>query len=212
MRNIPAAHSESHALYGLDPTQLAQLALRDATRALPLQPRQPKTFLTQVVYLAAVLIARQAKRGRLLGSLALGLGAGQPAVVWAVQGKALLLLERYSEAETALLDGLALDPSHTALQAALQRVSDQCASIRRSSSQRMAGLRCVTHPFPQMLKQLDSQIAWRLLTAFGTAKHLQSKSLLLACSQLSVDHSAHWMEAVLELRGAALTPGQKPSW
>ncbi|KAK9809744.1 hypothetical protein WJX73_001951 [Symbiochloris irregularis] len=53
-----------------------------------------------------------------------------------MQGKALLLLERYPEAESALLDGLALDPSHTALQTALRHVSDQAADTRRLSSQR----------------------------------------------------------------------------
>jgi hypothetical protein len=38
------------------------------------------------------------------------------------QGSALFLLERYSEAETAYLEGLALDPNHTALKDGLQKV------------------------------------------------------------------------------------------
>lgn len=49
LRNIPAAQSEAHALYGLDPLTLAQLSLKDAERAVSLQPRWPKALLQKVV-------------------------------------------------------------------------------------------------------------------------------------------------------------------
>lgn len=41
MRAIPAAQSEARALFGLDPTHLAELALRDAGRARSLAPLWP---------------------------------------------------------------------------------------------------------------------------------------------------------------------------
>ena len=40
-RAIPAAQSEARALFGLDPTHLAELALRDASRARALAPQWP---------------------------------------------------------------------------------------------------------------------------------------------------------------------------
>ena len=48
LREIPAAQSESNALYGLDPMHLSQLALRDATRAAAMLPKQPTAHLQQV--------------------------------------------------------------------------------------------------------------------------------------------------------------------
>jgi hypothetical protein len=48
LRNIPAAQSEAHALYGLDPFTLAQLSQKDAARAVSLQPRWAKAHLQQV--------------------------------------------------------------------------------------------------------------------------------------------------------------------
>lgn len=48
LRAIPAAQSEVHALYGLDPFTLAQLAAKDAGRAVALQPRWPTAHLQQV--------------------------------------------------------------------------------------------------------------------------------------------------------------------
>jgi hypothetical protein len=47
LRSIPAAQSEAHALYGLDPFTLAQLALKDAQRAVTLQPAWPRAHLQQ---------------------------------------------------------------------------------------------------------------------------------------------------------------------
>ena len=47
LRAIPAAQSEVHALYGLDPFTLAQLAAKDAARAVQLQPRWPTAHLQQ---------------------------------------------------------------------------------------------------------------------------------------------------------------------
>ncbi|GAQ84626.1 zinc finger (c3hc4-type ring finger) family protein [Klebsormidium nitens] len=44
LRVIPAAQSESRALYGLDPLSLAQLALKDADRAIELQADSPVAF------------------------------------------------------------------------------------------------------------------------------------------------------------------------
>lgn len=42
LRSIPAAESESRALFGLDPAHLAELALRDASRARELAPGWPR--------------------------------------------------------------------------------------------------------------------------------------------------------------------------
>eukprot|EP00271_Cylindrocystis_brebissonii_P006389 TRINITY_DN1915_c0_g1_i1.p1 TRINITY_DN1915_c0_g1~~TRINITY_DN1915_c0_g1_i1.p1 ORF type:complete len:548 (-),score=94.81 TRINITY_DN1915_c0_g1_i1:134-1777(-) len=44
LREIPAAQSEQKALYGLDPTSLAQLALRDAEKVLKLVRDWPKAY------------------------------------------------------------------------------------------------------------------------------------------------------------------------
>ena len=48
LRTIPASQSERHALYGLDPLTLAQLAFKDAQRAVDLQPQWAKAHLQQV--------------------------------------------------------------------------------------------------------------------------------------------------------------------
>ena len=74
LRSIPAADSESRALFGLDPTHLAELALRDATRAADVAPAWPRAA--------------------------------------AARGRALFLLERFTDARAAHLDALALDPAH----------------------------------------------------------------------------------------------------
>ena len=48
LRSIPAAESEQRALFGLDPTHLAQLALKDAKRAVSLVPQSPAALCQQV--------------------------------------------------------------------------------------------------------------------------------------------------------------------
>ena len=48
LRGIPAAVSEHEALYGLDPMALAQLALKDASKAVEMVPDWPRVRLLQV--------------------------------------------------------------------------------------------------------------------------------------------------------------------
>ena len=48
LRGIPAAVSEHEALYGLDPMALAQLALKDASKAVEMAPDWPRVHLLQV--------------------------------------------------------------------------------------------------------------------------------------------------------------------
>ncbi|PSC74157.1 LON peptidase N-terminal domain and RING finger 1 isoform B [Micractinium conductrix] len=52
LRSIPAAQSESRALYAPDPTQLAALALKDAEAAAAMQPDSPEPLLHKGVALA----------------------------------------------------------------------------------------------------------------------------------------------------------------
>ena len=58
VREIPAAHSERNALYGLDPMHLAQLALRDSSRAVDLGHCLPQARLQQVGCCHAVTVER----------------------------------------------------------------------------------------------------------------------------------------------------------
>ena len=47
-RSRPAARSEYNALYGLDPTHLAQHSLADATQAVQMRPAWPKAHSRKV--------------------------------------------------------------------------------------------------------------------------------------------------------------------
>ncbi|KAK9808920.1 hypothetical protein WJX72_006425 [[Myrmecia] bisecta] len=47
LRDRSAAQSEAHALFGVDPFHLAQLALRDAQKAISLQPKWPTAYFQQ---------------------------------------------------------------------------------------------------------------------------------------------------------------------
>lgn len=47
LRSIPASESESSAQFGLDPSQLAALAAKDADRALTLEPDQRSALICQ---------------------------------------------------------------------------------------------------------------------------------------------------------------------
>ncbi|KAI5056413.1 hypothetical protein GOP47_0028231 [Adiantum capillus-veneris] len=84
LRKIPAAVSEQNALFGLDPTSHAELALRDAEKVLKLKNCWLKGYYRK--------------------------------------GAALLLLERYHEAQEAFYEGLQIDPSSLLLQDALRKV------------------------------------------------------------------------------------------
>ena len=55
LKGIPAAQSENGALYGLDPQTLAQLALKDASKAVEMEPDWPKVRLFQVSILRSPL-------------------------------------------------------------------------------------------------------------------------------------------------------------
>eukprot|EP00879_Flechtneria_rotunda_P017965 GHRR01018829.1.p1 GENE.GHRR01018829.1~~GHRR01018829.1.p1 ORF type:complete len:156 (+),score=43.16 GHRR01018829.1:331-798(+) len=48
IRSIPARTSERRALYGQDPTQMAQLALKDAEKGTQLQPTNALLYARQV--------------------------------------------------------------------------------------------------------------------------------------------------------------------
>ncbi|MCO5560539.1 hypothetical protein L7F22_014154 [Adiantum nelumboides] len=77
LRKIPAAVSEQNALFGLDPTYHAELALRDAEKVVKLKKSWLKGYYRK--------------------------------------GAALLLLERYHEAQEALYEGLQIDPLRVVL-------------------------------------------------------------------------------------------------
>ena len=62
LREIPAAQSESNALYGLDSTHLAQLALRDAAKAVSLDAKKPSAHLQQAKTSSFSLPAAAASR------------------------------------------------------------------------------------------------------------------------------------------------------
>lgn len=178
LREIPAAQSESNALYGLDPMHLSQLALRDATRAAAMLPKQPTAHLQQVGHVLSAVFqsvlpctGRQvthAVRRQNLTAPVLLLCACMPTVAtsrpghcaWAhaqacrsggsvycrgsvdsrpwsgLQGKSYALLEQYTRAEAAFMEGLAADPGHAELQQALRQLSQHLASSgpARSSS------------------------------------------------------------------------------
>lgn len=70
-RSRPASRSEFSALYGLDPTHLASLALSDATKCLELRPDWPRAFSRKGM--ALVLLERylEAEAYLLLAGLAL---------------------------------------------------------------------------------------------------------------------------------------------
>lgn len=55
LKGIPAAQSENGALYGLDQQTLAQLALKDASKAVEMEPDWPKVRLFQVSILGSPL-------------------------------------------------------------------------------------------------------------------------------------------------------------
>lgn len=57
------------------------------------------------------------------------------------QGRALLLLEQHSDAESALLEGLAMAPSHLALQEDLKSVQDILAQQEQEKQQLLADVR-----------------------------------------------------------------------
>ena len=139
LRSIPAAQSESRALYAPDPTQLAALALKDAEAAAAMQPDSPEPLLHKarcvggcsgISRLAGAVDWRCCSTSMKLREAALGLGTGcflvyshaccftpaQPTL----QGVALALLERYEAAEAAYHAGLALQLTHGALRAQLQ--------------------------------------------------------------------------------------------
>ncbi|WIA19665.1 hypothetical protein OEZ85_005596 [Tetradesmus obliquus] len=103
IRSIPARTSERRALYGHDPTHLAQLALKDAEKAAHAAPTCAELYVHQ--------------------------------------GTALFLLERYSDAESAYLEGLALQPAHKTLQDGLQQVQEVLAEQEKEQQQLLAEVR-----------------------------------------------------------------------
>jgi hypothetical protein len=58
-----------------------------------------------------------------------------------LQGRALLLLEKYLDAESAFLEGLALDPSHKTLPDDLKRAQDVLAQDEQEQQQLLAQVR-----------------------------------------------------------------------
>ncbi|BDA43943.1 LON peptidase N-terminal domain and RING finger protein 3 [Coccomyxa sp. Obi] len=101
LRSIPAAQSEAHALYGLDPFTLAQLALKDAERAVTLQPKWATAYLQQ--------------------------------------GGALFLVERYEDAQAALVEGLSLEPGNRSLQEAMAAVREALSNAASTSVAQSSG-------------------------------------------------------------------------
>jgi hypothetical protein len=55
-------------------------------------------------------------------------------LAWLAQGSAAFLLERYEEAEAALLEGLSLEPGSAELQAALRAVRQALDDSQRQAS------------------------------------------------------------------------------
>jgi hypothetical protein len=129
LRSRPAALSERRAIFAPDPTHLSTLALKDAERATQLKPTWHKGY------------SRQVGRMRSCPSAARMLPATRPAAqtlpqpwrssrlppstapkIRTPQGAALFLLERYSEAETAYLEGLVLAPGNAVLTDGLKKV------------------------------------------------------------------------------------------
>ncbi|KAJ7558039.1 hypothetical protein O6H91_04G023100 [Diphasiastrum complanatum] len=67
LRKIPAASSEEHALYGLDPMSLVQLALKDVEKLLKLRSDWPKVYLRKGTALALLEQYDDAKDAFLTG-------------------------------------------------------------------------------------------------------------------------------------------------
>jgi hypothetical protein len=65
----------------------------------------------------------------------------QPAMPTPLQGTALFLLERYSDAESAYLEGLALHPDHKTLQDGLKQVQEVLAEQEKEQQQLLAEVR-----------------------------------------------------------------------
>lgn len=98
-----AAQSESRAIFAPDPCQLAALGLKDADMAvMALGATSPPTMDAHVA-LAAEPGLPEAQLHR---------------------GRCLVLLERYQEAEEAYRRGLAAQPTHEQLLAALQELQE----------------------------------------------------------------------------------------
>lgn len=147
LRSRPAALSESRALYAPDPTHLAQLALKDADRATQLKPTWHKGYSRQARAAEGGRGGGLQRQPNSCGGMARGCSPPLPPHVSShpratatplsrnphavpptppppshPQGAALFLLERYSEAEGAYLEGLMLEPGSATLAEGLAKV------------------------------------------------------------------------------------------